>query len=134
MLAQVLLTALVLLRLGMLRNAAVRAKDVSLRYYRSFSEGEEPQYLQVASNCLKNQFELPVLFYLLSIIAYITEHVDRSLLVLCWAFAFSRYWHAGVYLSSNAVLQRFRVFLFGFVLLVLAWLLLSIRLISEYRS
>src|SRR5580704_7367906 len=73
--------------------------------------------LQVAYS-FSNQFELPVLFYVLTILAFITHHADLLFVVLAWVFVLFRYLHAYVHVTSNVI--RLRGAMFGISALVLA--------------
>jgi hypothetical protein len=48
------------------------------------------QSLQVGYS-YSNQFELPVLFYVLTILAWVTRHADFVFVVLAWIFVIFRY-------------------------------------------
>ena len=83
---QVLLTfALLLLAGGPARRRAARAA----RSGRARSRLREPNWpkraLQV-DNPISNQFELPVLFYVLTILAIITRQADLLFVLLAWVF------------------------------------------------
>ncbi len=72
-----------------------------------------------ASNNIDNQFQTPVLFYALCFVLYELQAVTIFSLSLAWAYAVSRFVHAYIHLGSNYVPNRLRVFLFGFVMLIL---------------
>ena len=65
-----------------------------------------PARTQQVGNCFANQFELPVLFYVLTILAIITRHADVVFVVLAWVFVLSRLAHAIVHTTSNRVMRR----------------------------
>ncbi len=50
-----------------------------------------------------NQFELPVLFYVLTILSIITHHADLVFVVLAWIFVIFRVLQAYVHVTSNNV-------------------------------
>jgi hypothetical protein len=125
---QVLLTLGLLVWLGFrrrndLKSGAVRAADIALR---------EPNWtvptLKVVY-CFSNQFELPVLFYVLTILVIITKHADIIFLVLAWIFVLSRIAHAYVHTTSNIVMRRGGLYGVGMVALVLAWLIFIVRIL-----
>lgn len=93
-------------------SGAVRPEDVALR---------EPNWTkrttQVA-NAFANQFELPVLFYALTILEYVTHLAGVVFVVLAWVFVIFRFLHAYVHVTSNIV--RLRGSLYGVAALVLA--------------
>jgi len=74
----------------------------------------------LTSNALANQFQLPIVFYVLSIILYQLNAVTAFVLVLAWGFAIARWLHAIVHVTSNSIPKRFGAFLVSsLVLLVL---------------
>jgi hypothetical protein len=54
-----------------------------------------------------NQFELPVLFYVLTILAWMTRHADLAFVVLAWIFVIFRYLQAYVHVTSNRMSPTF---------------------------
>lgn len=61
---------------------------------------------------LKNQFELPVLFYALSILFIIDGEVFQSLVIAAWVFVVFRILHALVHCTNNVIFPtRFILFL-----------------------
>jgi len=72
----------------------------------------------LSSNALENQFQLPIVFYVLCFILVDLNAVSPVLLALCWAFVISRWVHAYVHVTTNFVPLRARVFIFGVMLLL----------------
>ena len=127
--AMFLLVAVVLLRMRSMRFSAVRRKEVSAAYYRAYQDGTEPEPLRVISRHFSNLFEVPVLFYVGAIMAYITHQVNYWLVACAWAYVALRYVHSYVHLTSNSVVVRFSVyFASGFVLVVM-WFSLLVQLV-----
>jgi hypothetical protein len=85
--------------------------------------------LQV-SYSYSNQFELPVLFYVLTILAWVTRHADLIFVVLAWLFVIFRYLQAYVHVTSNRV--RLRGAFFGISALVLAimWVVYIVEILT----
>ena len=77
-----------------------------------------------------NLFEIPVLFYLLTIVIYITQSGDEILLGLLTAFVISRYIHSYIQATHNTVMQRFKVYSFGTTLIWVGWAVLGFKLFS----
>ena len=77
-----------------------------------------------------NQFELPVLFYVLTILAWATRHADLIFVVLAWVFVIFRYVQAYVHVTSNQV--RLRGAFFGVSALVLAimWIIYMVEILT----
>ena len=70
---------------------------------------------------LKNQFELPILFYFLISLIVSFDVVTIVDLVLAWVFAVSRYIHCFIRLTSNYVPYRAPLFMIGLLTLIVAW-------------
>jgi hypothetical protein len=73
--------------------------------------------LQVAYS-FSNQFELPVLFYVLTIMAYITHLAGLVFVILAWVFVAFRVLQAAIHVTSNNV--RYRGLLFAVAAIALA--------------
>ena len=100
---------------------AIKSKSIKMNYFKIY-KGRVPDYIAVSRQTLKNQFELPIIFYfLISIILYF-EQVFFIDLFLAWLFVLSRYVHAYVRLSSNRIKHRSITFQIGFYTL-LFWFL-----------
>ena len=73
-------------------------------------------------NSFSNQFELPVLFYVLTILAYVTHHAGILFVVLAWVFVIFRLLHAYVHVTSNIVRLRGAFFGVSAVALAIMWI------------
>jgi hypothetical protein len=84
-----------------------------------------------AAYSYSNQFELPVLFYVLTILAYFTHHAGFLFVALAWIFVIFRILHAYVHVTSNNV--RVRGPLFGISALVLAimWIIYIVEMLTS---
>lgn len=72
----------------------------------------------LTSNALANQFQLPVVFYVLCLILAQINSVTTLALILCWLYAITRWVHAYVHVMSNHVPTRLRFFLLSSVVLL----------------
>ena len=76
------LTLCVLVSLGIARYRAVRGREVSVRFFAGYNEGEQPQRLHIMSRHLQNHFEVPPIFYaavLFMLFNEIDQHRQRGL-------------------------------------------------------
>jgi hypothetical protein len=128
MLVQVLLVYIVYGILARRRYAAVKSGEAKVGQFKVRSS-EPASSVTVAGN-LVNQFELPVLFYILCLTLHITNGVNYLTLALMWIFVASRYFHAWVHLTSNNLLLRNRSFVVGAVILLLAWIWFALHLLG----
>ena len=128
--AMVALVVFVVVRLFRSRIRAVRRRDISVGFYKLYQGSEEPDELRALRRHFANLFELPILFYVACIVAYVSVQVDIFLVLLAWLFVVSRYVHSYIHLTSNIVIYRFRVYGIGLAVLVLMWLTLTIHLVK----
>jgi hypothetical protein len=116
--------------LGKLRFTAVKRGDLNPRYYELNRGGKLPDYLAKVSNNYDNLLALPLLFYVLSIILFVTTQVDLSQLVLSCLFVGSRYIHSYVHTTNNNIRYRMRAFMSGVLILISMWILFFFKLMQ----
>jgi hypothetical protein len=85
--------------------------------------------LQVAY-AFSNQFELPVLFYVLTILAFVTHLAGVVFVVLAWIFVIFRLLHAYVYVTSNKVRLRGGMYGIAAIALILNWLIYIVEVLT----
>jgi hypothetical protein len=118
----VLIFWLAALRAPAFRQGTVRAEDVDLR------QPNWPRQTMQVGNSFSSQFELPVLFYVLTILSIITKHADVLFVVLAWLFVLSRLVHALVHVTTNNLKQRGPFFGIGVFVLAIMWLTFIVRI------
>lgn len=118
--AMFFLTLSVMLRMGLARYRGIHSGSVSIKYYRTFTEGEQPDRLHLLSRHMQNHFEIPPLFYAGILFVYVSGGVSVVSVTLAWLFFLSRCVHSYIHLGSNNVSARF--FTFGASLAFLAGL------------
>ena len=69
-----------------------------------------PPHVANPSDNLKNLFEIPVLFYAVSLYLFITAQVDTIYLSAAWAFVGLRVLHSAVHCTINIVIVRFWIY------------------------
>jgi hypothetical protein len=120
--AQVMLTLLLFIRLGQVKARASNLNQVD-ESRRALHKDAWPDYVLKVTNNIENQFQTPVLFYVLSLMAWALDRVDWLVLIVAWAYIATRLVHAGIHLGANVVLWRRKVFSIGVLLLMLMTLL-----------
>src|SRR6185312_3184249 len=100
-------------RVTLVRSGAVHPRDIALR-----QPNWPPHVLQIA-NAAHNQLELPMLFYVLTILSIITRHADVLFVVLAWIFVLSRLVHAYIHVTHNRLSKRGGVFGIGLLVLLI---------------
>ncbi len=115
------LTIFCMVRLGLLRWAAVRTGEIDPKFFILYRGYEEPEKLAVYSRHVVNLFEAPLLFYVIILTAFVTGQSGTWLLALAWTYVALRYFHSYVHLTSNVVLTRFRIFVVSMLTLTTLW-------------
>lgn len=125
---EVILTFALLFWLAPLRahdfRSGLREEDIALRQPNWSKPALQVQY------SFSNQFELPVLFYVLTILAYVTHHAGTLFVVLAWVFVIFRLLQAYVHVTNNKV--RLRGVFFGISALALAimWIVFIVQILT----
>lgn len=127
--AQVLLTILLSIRLGILRVGAVRSRQVRMREV-ALDDKAYPVRTQQVGNSVRNQFETPVLFYVLCGVAIYLGATGLLMTLLAWAYVVTRVVHSAIHITHNRVQQRFIPFAVGLTLLLVMWIAVVVRLAS----
>jgi hypothetical protein len=80
-------------------------------------------------NCFKNQFEIPVLFYVLIALALPVRHADFVIVLLSWVFVITRFVHAGIFVSSTDLGQRSIAWFAGVLVLLAMWVYFALKIL-----
>jgi len=110
------------------RTRALMARETRLQDIALGEPNWPPRVTQVG-NCFRNQFELPVLFYVLVALAMPLRHMDLVMVLLSWVFVVARYAHAGVFVTSNDVRRRGPAWLAGALVLLAMWIYFALRIL-----
>ena len=126
---QVALTFGLLLWMAQARGSALsrgetKFKDIALR------QPNWPVRATQIGNCFSNQFEIPVLFYVLIALALPLRHADFLIVVLSWVFVVTRFVHAGIFVNSNDVRQRSLAWFAGVLVLLVMWIYFALKILS----
>jgi hypothetical protein len=126
--AQVVLTFLLLFWTGRARVAAVRRGDVHPHDVALREPNWGKRETQIA-NAYHNQLELPVLFYVLTILAIVTHQADLVFVVQAWVFIVSRLLLVYIHVTSNYLSRRFAAFAASVTVLAIMWAVFIVRVL-----
>jgi hypothetical protein len=117
---EVILTFALLFTMAAVRTqaftrGAVKPADIALR------EPNWPPEVTKVANAFHNQLELPVLFYVLTILAWDTHHAGTVFVALAWLFVVLRVIHAVIHVTSNNVRLRGPTYILGAIVLATMW-------------
>lgn len=119
-LAQVFWTFVVIAMAGRSRVAALRARTVTIKQV-ALGNDAWPERVKAFGNNMSNQFETPILFYVLCGTATYVGATGWGMVALAWGYVATRVVHTFIHIGKNNVLIRFRVFVTGMFLLIAMW-------------
>ena len=99
----------------LLKGLKVKWQDIALK------QKPWPDQAQQISNCLQNQFEIPILFYVLIALSVSTHKASLTFVILEWLFVATRLAHAYIFTTSNYVPLRGQFFIAGVLILLGMW-------------
>jgi len=118
-----LLLGMVATRRNALVSGETKIRDIAL------GEPNWPKRAIQIANCYRNQFELPLLFYVLIAIALPLRRADLFIVLMSRMFVVIRFAHAGVFVTSNDLGQRSNVWLAGVLVLLAMWIYFALKLL-----
>jgi hypothetical protein len=110
------------------RGRSLKAGDAKIKDI-ALGQSNWPVRATQIGNCFSDQFELPLLFYILIAIALPLRHADLVLVLLSWVFVITRFAHAGIFVTSNNVEQRSLAWFGGVIVLFVMWLYFALRIL-----
>jgi hypothetical protein len=117
-----------LLWMATARTRAVKAGETRLRDV-ALREPNWPDRVAQIGNCFSNQFEIPLLFYVLVALALPLRHADLFIVLMSWVFVVTRFAHAGIFVTSNNVQHRSLVWFAGVLVLLAMWIYFALRML-----
>ncbi len=126
--AMVAVTSLVWLMLYVQRLGEMSRERIDPQQISSSAQSAARLRDTRAADNLRNLFELPVLFHVGVLIAFVSASADAGLLGVAWAFVTLRAVHSAIQCTYNRVMHRFAAYALASVLLWIFWVLLALRL------
>ena len=117
-----------LLYMATARGQAVKARETSLKDIAS-GQPKWPTKVAQIGDCFSNQFEIPVLFYVLIALALPLRHADLFIVLMSWVFVVLRFIHAGIFVTSNNVRQRGLTWFAGVLVLLAMWIYFALKML-----
>ena len=126
LLVQVALVFVIYIALGVVRARAVKRGEMQYKEFTAVLV--EPDYVARVSQHLRNQFELPVIFYVLSLLLIATGKGTGLDVALAWGFVATRLLHSYFACCGTRIAPRRKAFSVGVLVLLamtlhLGWLM-----------
>jgi hypothetical protein len=115
-------TLLVLLLIPLVRVRSTLKREVVVDDFKLGESAAVPAYVSVPNRNFMNLLELPMLFYVVCLLLYLTGAASSPAIALAWAYVALRVVHSAIHLSYNHVIHRLAAFALSNVALVLLWL------------
>jgi hypothetical protein len=113
-------------RMRALRSGETRLSEIAMR------EPNWPKRATQFAYAFSNQFELPVLFYVLTLLAIMTRHADVLFVTLAWLFVVFRVLQAAIHVTNNDVRLRGGFYGIGALVLVIMWVIFIVRILIGF--
>lgn len=130
MLAYLLFTCLLFIPLAIRKKHAISQGEVD-RNTAALEQSAWPAKVRQLNNNINNQFQVPLLFYVLCLSFFITDTTGFAAVVLAWVFVGSRLLHSFIHIGSNYVPHRMKAFAAGLLILLAMLMLLLGQLINS---
>ena len=125
---QVGLTFALLLGMATLRTRALSSRQTKFKDI-ALGQPNWPERVTQIGNCYRNQFEVPVLFYVLIALALPLRHADFVIVLLSWVFVVTRFAHAGIFVTSNDVRHRSLAWFAGVLVVFAMWIYFALKIL-----
>ncbi|WP_269621461.1 MAPEG family protein [Zhongshania sp. BJYM1] len=126
---QIFLTLFLYILLTLRKIRALKSGSVN-ESRRGLFDDAWPIEVIAVNNCIRNQFEVPVLFYVLCMLLFMLNAVSVLSLSVACLFVLSRVVHAYIHTGSNDVPVRRRVFMISTVLVLIMSVLVTSAIFS----
>ena len=122
------LTFALLLGMATMRTRAITGGETQMKDV-ALGEQNWPTRAAQIGNCFSNQFEIPLLFYVLIALALPLRRADLVIVLLSWVFVVTRFVHAGIFVTSNDLRQRGPAWFAGVLVLFAMWLYFALKML-----
>lgn len=112
------------------RVGSARAGEVDARDFRYGESARVPDRVRLPNRVYMNLLELPIIYYALTLIFFVTGNVDETAVVLGWTYVLLRVAHSLITLTYNNVFHRLAAFACSNVVVLALWLKLVVRIVA----
>lgn len=120
-------TFAVLLLIPFQRFRAAFAGKLSAEDFKYGESGNVSGDVSIPNRAMMNLLELPVLFYVVCLMFYVSNRVDVVVIEVCWTYVAFRVAQTLIHLSYNNVLHRLTMFAVSNFILISLWGMFFLR-------
>jgi hypothetical protein len=121
-------TLIVLLLIPIVRARSARRREIVIDDFKFGESPAVPPSVSIPNRNYMNLLELPMLFYVVCIVLYVTAGASTAAIALAWVFVVLRIAHSLIHLSYNRVVHRLAAFSASNVVLVVLWVSAGLHL------
>ena len=120
-------TLIVLLLIPFARAGSVRQRQIAVDDFKFGESAKVPGNVSIPNRNYMNLLELPMLFYVVGIVLYVTGAASTLTIAIAWAFVVLRVVHSLIHLTYNRVVHRLAAFTLSNVALVALWIVAALH-------
>jgi hypothetical protein len=123
-------TLLVLLLIPFVRIRSVRRREIGPKDFKYGESPAVPPAVSIPNRNYMNLLELPMLFYVVCVVLYVTAGASLLAVYVAWAYVILRVVHSMIHLTYNHVLHRLAAFTLSNAALVSLWVIAGAHVAS----
>jgi hypothetical protein len=116
-----LVTQAVLLLIPIRRFQAGAAGQIQPDDFKLGESARVPPHVSIPNRAMMNLLELPMLFYVASLMFFVAGKVDGTVLGVAWFYVALRVVHSAIHLTYNRVMHRLVPFALSNLVLLVYW-------------
>jgi hypothetical protein len=124
-------TFLVLLLIPFVRVRSVRRREIGPNDFKYGESQAVPPNVSIPNRNYMNLLELPMLFYVVCVVLYVTAGASRLALVVAWSYVALRVVHSLIHLTYNRVQHRLSAFALSNAALVSLWVIAGVHVAAK---
>lgn len=122
-------TFAILMLVPFVRFKAVFARVAKADDFKFGETHELPDYVKLPNRNYMNLLELPVLFYAVCLIIFVTGTINSTLISLSWSYFALRVVHSLIHINGNIVRLRLIAFALSNFALIALWIIALISMV-----
>jgi hypothetical protein len=123
-------TLIILLLIPIVRAGSARRREIAIDDFKYGESAAVPPSVSIPNRNYMNLLELPMLFYVVCIVLYVTAGASTGTIAVAWAFVVLRIAHSLIHLTYNRVVHRLAAFSAANVALVVLWVGAALHLVA----
>jgi len=125
-------TLIVLVLIPIARVRSVRQREIGTDDFKYGDSANVPGHVSLPNRNYMNLLELPLLFYVVGIVLYVSGGASYVAMFFAWAYVALRIVHSLIHLTYNQVLHRLGAFTLSIFALVILWVLAGLHLAGAW--